>query len=127
LGDGWLASAYNTTPEVFGDAWGNLCGQLAKHGKDPGTFSNGLATMLFYITDDQREAERMLKERVVPTLARPEEMLRERLPIGSPEHFAEKLSAFARAGLQRVFIWPVADEQRQLELFWDKVRPLVVG
>ena len=127
LGDGWLASAYNTTPEVFGDAWSNLCGQLAKHGKDPGTFSNGLATMLFYITDDQREAERMLKERVVPTLARPEEMLRERLPIGSPEHFAEKLSAFARAGLQRVFIWPVADEQRQLELFWNKVRPLVVG
>ena len=83
--------------------------------------------MLFYITDDQSEAERMLLERVVPTLARPEDMLRERLPIGPPEQFAEKLSAFARAGLQRVFIWPVADEQRQLELFWNKVRPLVVG
>ena len=62
---------------------------------------------------------------MVPTIHRPEETLRERLPIGPPELFAEKLSAFAQAGVQRVFIWPVADEQHQLELFWDKVRPLV--
>jgi len=52
-------------------------------------------------------------------------MLRERLPIGPPELFAEKLTAFANAGVQRVFIWPVADEVRQLERFWNEVRPLV--
>ena len=125
LGDGWLASAYNTTPEAFGEAWNGLCSKVAAHDKGPGTFANGLATMLFYVTDDAREADRILRERVVPTLGRPEEMLRERLPIGPPELFAEKLSAFARAGLQRVFIWPVADEHRQLELFWSRVRPLV--
>ena len=45
---------------------------------------------------------------------RPEDMLRERLPIGPPELFAEKLAAFAKAGVQRVYIWPVADEVRQL-------------
>jgi alkanesulfonate monooxygenase SsuD/methylene tetrahydromethanopterin reductase-like flavin-dependent oxidoreductase (luciferase family) len=56
---------------------------------------------------------------------RPEATLRERLPIGSPERFAEKLTAFAEAGVQRVFIWPVADEVRQLERFWNEVRPLV--
>ena len=44
---------------------------------------------------------------------------------GPPELFAEKLAAFADAGVQRVFIWPVADEQRQLERFWNTVRPLV--
>ena len=71
------------------------------------------------------EAERVLRERVVPTIHRPEDVLRERLPIGPAELFAEKLDAFARAGVQRVFIWPVADEQRQLERFWDTVRPLV--
>ena len=81
--------------------------------------------MWCYITDDRAEAERILQERVVPTVHRPEEMLRERLPIGPPELFAEKLSAFARAGVQRVFIWPVADERNQLELFWNRVRPLV--
>ena len=52
-------------------------------------------------------------------------MLRERLPIGPPELFAEKLTAFATAGVQRVFIWPVADEVHQLERFWNEVRPLV--
>ena len=68
---------------------------------------------------------RVLQERVVPTVHRSEETLRERLPIGPAEVFAEKLTAFARAGVQRVFIWPVADEARQLERFWNEVRPLV--
>ncbi len=127
LADGWLASAYNTTPELFGTAWRDLHGLLVDGGKDPDAFPNALATMWCYITDDQTEADRILRERVAPTIHRPEETLRERLPIGPPELFAEKLSAFARAGVQRVFIWPVADEQHQLELFWERVRPLVTG
>jgi alkanesulfonate monooxygenase SsuD/methylene tetrahydromethanopterin reductase-like flavin-dependent oxidoreductase (luciferase family) len=125
LADGWLASAYNTTPELFGGAWRLLQEKLAAEGKDPEPFPNALSTMWCYITDDRREAEQILQERVIPTVHRPEAMLRERLPIGPPEVFAEKLTAFARAGVQRVFIWPVADERRQLERFWDEVRPLV--
>jgi len=126
LADGWLASAYNTTPELFGVAWQALRGQLTEHHKDPETFPNALATMWCYITDDRAEADRILRERVISTVRRPEETLRERLPIGPPELFAEKLSEFARAGVQRVFIWPVADEQRQLELFCERVLPLVI-
>jgi hypothetical protein len=60
---------------------------------------------------------------VAPVIHRPESMLRERLPVGPTNAFAEKLSAFRDAGVQRVLIWPVADEQRQLELFREKVRP----
>jgi hypothetical protein len=41
--------------------------------------------------------------------------------------FAEKLVDFARAGVQRVFLWPVVDEVRQLEVFWETVRPLVTA
>ena len=85
LADGWLASAYNTTPELFGQAWQALRSQLPDHGKDPDTFPNALATMWCYITDDRDEADRVLKERVIPTVHRPEEMLRERLPIGPAE------------------------------------------
>jgi hypothetical protein len=51
--------------------------------------------------------------------------LRERLPIGSAEDFVDKLSRYAAAGVQRVFVWPVTDERRQLELFMEKVRPLL--
>ena len=125
LGDGWLASAYNTTPELFGRAWQSLGSKLTDHAKNSATFPNALATMWFYITDDPAEADRMLRERVIPTVHRPEDMLRERLPIGSAELFAEKLNDFARAGVQRVYIWPIADERRQLERFWNDVRPLV--
>ena len=125
LGDGWLASAYNTTPQLFGAAWQGLSATLADHGKAPDTFPNALATMWCYITDDRHQADRILRERVVPTVHRPEAMLRERLPIGPPELFAEKLTAFAQAGVQRVFVWPVADELHQLERFWNDVRPLV--
>ncbi len=127
LADGWLASAYNTTPELFAQAWQGLRAKLSDQGKEAATFPNALATMWCYITDDRAEADRILEERMVPTVHRPEDMLRERLPIGPPELFAEKLTAFAKAGVQRVFIWPVADEVHQLERFWNEVRPLVTS
>jgi hypothetical protein len=71
--------------------------------------------------------DRILRERVVPTVQRPEDMLRERLPIGPAELFAENLSDFARSGVQRVFIWPIAVERQQVERFWNEVRSLVVA
>jgi alkanesulfonate monooxygenase SsuD/methylene tetrahydromethanopterin reductase-like flavin-dependent oxidoreductase (luciferase family) len=124
-GDGWLASAYNTTPRQFGEAWDHLRELLPAHAKDRDAFPNALATMWFYITDDEAEADRVMRQRIVPTVHRPEEILRERLPVGPAERFAEKLSAFASAGVQRVFVWPVADEAHQLELFWSTVRPAI--
>jgi alkanesulfonate monooxygenase SsuD/methylene tetrahydromethanopterin reductase-like flavin-dependent oxidoreductase (luciferase family) len=124
-GDGWLASAYNTTPALFGESWAHLRELLPEQGKDPESFPNALATMWFYITEDRGEADRMMRERVVPVIHRPEDVLRERLPVGAAELFAEKLAAFAHAGVQRVFVWPIADEARQLELFWETVRPAV--
>jgi alkanesulfonate monooxygenase SsuD/methylene tetrahydromethanopterin reductase-like flavin-dependent oxidoreductase (luciferase family) len=127
LSDGWLASAYNTTPELFGRAWRALGSMLVDHGKDPDTFPNAIATMWCYITDDHAEADRILRERVIPTVHRPEDTLRERLPIGPAELFAEKLTEFARSGAQRVYIWPIADERQQLDRFWNEVRPLVVS
>jgi alkanesulfonate monooxygenase SsuD/methylene tetrahydromethanopterin reductase-like flavin-dependent oxidoreductase (luciferase family) len=125
LGDGWLASAYNTTPDDFAEARARLERELATVGKDPATFPNGLATMWCYITDERSDEDRIFRERLVPAVNRPEEVLRDRLPIGPPERFAEKLAAFADAGVQRVLIWPVADECRQLELFAERVLPLV--
>jgi alkanesulfonate monooxygenase SsuD/methylene tetrahydromethanopterin reductase-like flavin-dependent oxidoreductase (luciferase family) len=125
LGDGWLSSGYNTSPELFAESLRLLDDELGSAGKDPATFPNALATMWCYITDDRHEADRILRERLAPTVNRPEAVLRERLPIGSAEEVAEKLTAFAAAGVQRVLIWPVADEGRQLELFADRVVPLV--
>jgi alkanesulfonate monooxygenase SsuD/methylene tetrahydromethanopterin reductase-like flavin-dependent oxidoreductase (luciferase family) len=125
LGDGWLASAYNTTPELFAEAWSKLQALLVEQEKNVEAFPNALATMWFHITDDAREADRIMRERLAPTINRPVEMLQERLPVGPSERFAEKLVSFAKAGVQRVFIWPVADEHEQLERFARTVRPLI--
>ena len=123
LGDGWLASAYNTTPDRFADAWSQLRGFLVERGRDAEAFPNALATMWCYITESRSEADAIFRARLVPTINRPEEVLRDRLPVGPADAFAEKLMAFRDAGVQRVLIWPVHDELRQLELFTEKVRP----
>src|SRR5215475_1812306 len=125
LGDGWLASAYNTTPDQFATALARLRDQRKNFGKDPASFPNALATMFMYITDHNAETERVLAETLRALLNRPVEQLRERLLVGSPEVCAEKLAAYKAAGVQRIFIWPIKDEIEQLKIFKEKVAPLV--
>ena len=127
LADGWLASAYNTTPADFGVAWARLRQLLGEEGRDADAFPNALSTMWFHITDDAAEADRIVRDRLAPVIHRPEAVLRERLPVGPAEAFAEKLRAFRDAGVQQVLLWPVTDEVRQLERFHEEVLPLVVG
>jgi alkanesulfonate monooxygenase SsuD/methylene tetrahydromethanopterin reductase-like flavin-dependent oxidoreductase (luciferase family) len=125
LGDGWLASAYNTTPDQFATALSRLRDELKIFGKDPASFPNALATMFMYITENNIETERVFTEALTTLLNRPVDQLRERLLVGSPEVCAEKLAAYKAAGVQRVFIWPIKDEIEQLKVFKQKVTPLV--
>jgi alkanesulfonate monooxygenase SsuD/methylene tetrahydromethanopterin reductase-like flavin-dependent oxidoreductase (luciferase family) len=125
LGDGWLASAYNTMPDQFAAALAKLRDQLKIFGKDPARFPNALATMFMYITENKSETERVLSETLTALLNRPVDQLRERLLVGSPEVCAEKLAAYKTAGVQRVYVWPVNDEIEQLRIFQQKVAPLV--
>ncbi len=125
LGDGWLASAYNTTPKAFEDAWGRLQGYLTSQGRTLEGFPNAVATMFFYITEDRNKAEQIVHRILSPMLKRPEEELRLRLLVGPPDECAAKLVAYKAAGAQRVYLWPVDDELHQLEAFQSKVAPLV--
>jgi alkanesulfonate monooxygenase SsuD/methylene tetrahydromethanopterin reductase-like flavin-dependent oxidoreductase (luciferase family) len=123
LADGWLASAYNTTPSAFATAWATLRSLLSDRGRAGEEFPNALATMWFHVTEDAEEAEDVFRHRVLPAVNRPEAVLRERLPVGPAGAFAEKLAAFREAGVQQVLIWPVADEIRQLDRFREHVWP----
>ncbi len=125
LADGWLASGYNTNPELFAQAWLDVQTELTARGRDVGSFQNGIATMWCYVTDDRARADAMLGDVLAPMLNRPMEQLRTMLPIGSAEDCAEILRAYARAGAQRVFLWPLADEREQLEVFRERVVPLL--
>jgi alkanesulfonate monooxygenase SsuD/methylene tetrahydromethanopterin reductase-like flavin-dependent oxidoreductase (luciferase family) len=114
-GDGWLASAYNITPERFRAAAGALAGM-----------PNALATTWLCVTEDAGGGERVLADVLAPLVGRSVEELRAlALPIGPAELCAERLRAFADAGVERVFLWPLRDDARQLERFMERVAPLV--
>ena len=125
LADGWLASGYNTTPELFTQAWLDLQAELTARGRDAARFQNGIATMWCYVTEDRARAEAMLVDVLAPLLNRPVETLSAVLPIGPAEECAAKLLAYEQAGAQRVFLWPLADERAQLEAFRERVVPLL--
>jgi alkanesulfonate monooxygenase SsuD/methylene tetrahydromethanopterin reductase-like flavin-dependent oxidoreductase (luciferase family) len=127
LADGWLASGYNTTPQLFAQAWSHVQLEVAEGGRDVARFQNGIATMWCYVTEDRARADAVLADVLAPMLNRPVEQLRAALPIGSAEDCAEKLRAYARAGAQRVFLWPLADERAQLEVFREDVVPLIAA
>lgn len=115
LADGWFASAYNTNPEAFAAARASL----------PDGFPNALVTMWTWITEDAADAERVLRGVMAPMLKRDPEVLRDQLCIGSAERCAELLSRYAAAGCERVHLWPLGDEPRQIELAATAVLPSV--
>src|ERR671917_1463005 len=125
LGDGWLASAYNTSPEAFASTLGRLGEHLEAAGKDASRFPNAIATMFFHVSEDRATAERIIKDVLGPMLSRPEEELRRRILVGPARECAEKLAAYHAAGARRIFLWPVEDETRQLTMFREQVAPLV--
>jgi len=125
LGDGWLASAYNTTPEGFAAGMEVLAGELERQRRPSGDFPNALVTMWTWITGSRSDADRVLSGIVGPLVGRDPSELRGRVCVGSAGECAELLSRYAGAGCQRVHFWPVGDERRQIELIAGEVMPQV--
>ena len=124
LADGWLASAYNTTPEAFRTAWATLRDMLDASGRDSTNFPCAMATTWLFVTNDERQARRA-SQRLSQMVRRPIEALAGRLPIGPPAACAELLGRYQEAGVQRIMLWPLRDEAEQLERFWAEVLPLL--
>ena len=114
--DGWLASAYNTTPEGFAAARADLARALVERGREADGFPNALATMWTWVSEDRGEADRVLRDVLAPLLRRDPDELRSQVCVGSAGHCAELLARYAEAGCGRVYVWPLGDEPRQLEL-----------
>jgi alkanesulfonate monooxygenase SsuD/methylene tetrahydromethanopterin reductase-like flavin-dependent oxidoreductase (luciferase family) len=124
-GDGWLASAYNTTPDRFSAACSRLAHELEDRGAEADGFPNALATMWTWVSTDRAEGDRVLAEVLSPLLNRDPDELRGQLCVGPAEHCAEVLSRYAEAGCRRVYLWPLGDERRQLELVAGEVAPKI--
>ena len=127
LGDGWLASAYNTDPGGFASGLSSLRSMLADRGRDSDGFPCGLSTMWTWVTDDRAEAGRVIDDLLAPMLKRDPDALRGQLCVGSPADCAELLSRYAEAGCGRVYLWPLGDERRQIDRLAAEVLPEVEG
>jgi alkanesulfonate monooxygenase SsuD/methylene tetrahydromethanopterin reductase-like flavin-dependent oxidoreductase (luciferase family) len=125
LADGWLASAYNTTPERFAAARDSLAGKLAERGRDAAGFPNALVTMWTWVSEDRAETDRMLEDVLAPLLKREPDELRGQVCIGPAGHCAELLSRYARAGCEWVQLWPLGEERRQIERVAAEVMPRI--
>ncbi len=123
LGDGWLASAYNTTPEAFADGRAVVAEERRRLGRDD--LPAALATMWTWIDDDPGRTARVLADVLAPIVRRDPAGLRDRVCVGSPEHCARVLSAYAAAGCVRTYVWPLGDEVDQLARLVRDVIPLL--
>ncbi|MDG4830076.1 LLM class flavin-dependent oxidoreductase [Solwaraspora sp. WMMD1047] len=123
LGDGWVASAYNTTPARVADARVKLAAALEQRGRTGSRFPCALATMWTYVTDDGRLGRRRLAE-LAAMLNRPVEQLDGRVLVGPAERCAALLRRYAEVGVDWIFIWPLADAEVQLARFMSEVVPL---
>jgi alkanesulfonate monooxygenase SsuD/methylene tetrahydromethanopterin reductase-like flavin-dependent oxidoreductase (luciferase family) len=127
LGDGLLASAYNTTPEKFAAGTDILGGELERRGRSSGGFPNALVTMWTWITGSRSETDRALSGTLAPLVGRDPAQLDGRVCVGSAGECAQLLSRYARAGCQLISFWPLGDERRQIELLAFEVLPQVAG
>lgn len=125
LGDGWLASAYNTTPDAFARARRRLAEDPALHRRGLNDLPAALATMWTWIDDDEARAERVLTDVLAPLVRRSPDELRDRVCVGTPARCAELVSAYAQAGCSRVYFWPVMHEVSQLHRLARDVLPQI--
>lgn len=124
LGDGWLASAYHTTPDQVAAGRDELHASLCSTGRDPADFPIMLATMWTYVTSRRSEAQARLGE-LAGMLNRDPATLADRVLIGNPAVCAERLDHFADVGVEAVFIWPLGDPVAQVATFAEQVIPAV--
>jgi alkanesulfonate monooxygenase SsuD/methylene tetrahydromethanopterin reductase-like flavin-dependent oxidoreductase (luciferase family) len=122
-GDGWMASAYNITPDKFNEKWKILLSYRQALGKDIQSFENSVMSMFGYIDNDRNTAHRMAKDVLSPALGRPTDELESLLLFGSADHCLEKIRALSEAGVKRIHFWPVSDYLEQIEIFRNEIVP----
>ena len=121
--DGWMASAYNITPEDLKRKCELLSSLRNESGRGEERFENSVMTMFCYISPSKDKAIHLARERLSPVLGRRAEELEKLLPFENSEQCILRLKRLFEAGAQRVHFWPIADYSEQLELLASEVVP----
>ncbi|HKQ22486.1 MAG TPA: hypothetical protein VJS91_10635 [Nitrososphaeraceae archaeon] len=121
--NGWMASAYNITPDKFKEKWNLLLAYRKDLNKDVNSFENSVMTMFGYIDDDNEKVHEMAKNVLSPALGRSAEELENLLLFGSTDQCLKKIKQLYESGVQRIHFWPVNDYIRQIEKFSKEIMP----
>lgn len=121
--DGWMASAYNVTPDGFKEKWKLLLSYRKSLGKDVDSFKNAVVSMFGYISKNEEKAHKMAQEVLSPVLGRPANELGNLLLFGKASESAEKIRKLLDAGVKRIHFWPVGDYLEQIEIFAKEIIP----
>ena len=120
-GDGWMASAYNITPDKFKEKCKTLLAYRKDMGKDTTTFDKSLVSMLGYIDNNKEKTHKMAKDVLSPVLGRPADELQDLLLFGSIDECTKKIKAFLEAGVNSIHFWPVNNYIEQVEIFSKEI------
>jgi alkanesulfonate monooxygenase SsuD/methylene tetrahydromethanopterin reductase-like flavin-dependent oxidoreductase (luciferase family) len=120
-GDGWMASAYNITPEKFKEKWDILLSHRKNLARVNDSFENSVMSMFGYIDNDKDKVHNMVKDMLSPALGRPAEQLENLLLFGSIEQCIQKIDALHEAGVKRIHFGPISDYEEQIEIFRKEI------
>jgi alkanesulfonate monooxygenase SsuD/methylene tetrahydromethanopterin reductase-like flavin-dependent oxidoreductase (luciferase family) len=120
-GDGWMASAYNITPDKFKEKWKILLSYRKNLGRENESFENSIMSMFGYIDNNKDKVHNMVKNILSPALGRPAEQLQNLLLFGSIEQCIQKINALHEAGVERIHFWPIGDYEEQIEIFRKEI------
>jgi len=125
LGDGWIASAMSTSPVQFAAVWQAVQADVRATGKDPSHFPNAISSLFFYLTAEPAEAATVIRDVLAPALGRAPAALEQTALVGPADICTDRILQYEEAGAQHLFLWPISDPARQIQLFAEEVFPRV--
>jgi len=120
-GDGWMASAYNITPDKFKMKWKTVLSHRRDMGKDTTRFGNSVVSMFGYIDNNKEKIRKIVRDVLSPVLGRPAEELETLLLFGSIDECIKKIKAFLEAGVNSIHFWPVNNYLEQIDIFSKEI------
>ena len=123
LGDGWVASAWHSTPGEFRAAKQTLDGALTEQGRDPAAFPNAVDTMFMYVDEDGSRARRIAGPIIEQTTRGPFDTASGHFLVGDYGECRDLLARWADAGAKEICVWPLLDPVNQIQRLGEHVLP----